>query len=197
MRCLTLLGLSLLATPHASAFSLNGAETAKTNSAVEASRRVFLSKTLATGAAALVAATTTSQPALAATPEIFTTPSGIKYAVVKPPKEKPSSVKGDIVAIEYTGYMTNGAIFDGTHSEGKKNALMFELGGNAVIDGVNEMVSQMGVGEKRQVIVPPNKAFGDKGICVEKENGEQECLIKPGSTLVYDISLKRTAIPPP
>jgi FKBP-type peptidyl-prolyl cis-trans isomerase len=100
------------------------------------------------------------------------------------------------VVIEYTGYLTNGAIFDGNHAEGKNAPLMFQLGGNGVIDGLNDMVSEMGVGEKRQVIVPPEKAFGDKGICVEKE-GNQECLIKPGATLVYDIYLKITTIPPP
>ena len=133
--------------------------------------------------------------ASAAAPEIFTSPSGIKYAVLKKPREPASSQKGDIVAIEYTGYLPNGAIFDGTHSEGKKNALMFELGGNAVVDGVNEMVKEMGVGEKRQVIIPPNLAFGAKGVCVGED--KRECLIKPNETLVYDVYLKRSAIPPP
>lgn len=70
---------------------------------------------------------------------------------------------------------------------------MFEVGGNAVIDGVNEMVKQMAVGQKVQAIIPPELAFGDKGICIETG----ECLVKPKSTLVYDITLKRSAIPPP
>jgi peptidylprolyl isomerase len=157
------------------------------------SRRAFLTTTVS----ATVASTgwaTNHRPANAA-PEIFTTASGIKYAVLQPPTKNPSSLKGDIVAIEYTGYLSNGAIFDGTHGEGKKNILVFELGGNAVIDGINEMVSSMGVGEKRQVIIPPQLAFGNKGICVGDD--DKECLVKPNSTLVYDISLKRSAIPPP
>jgi FKBP-type peptidyl-prolyl cis-trans isomerase len=70
---------------------------------------------------------------------------------------------------------------------------MFEVGGNAVIDGINEMVKQMEVGQKVQAIIPPELAFGDKGICLETG----ECLVKPKSTLVYDIFLKRSAIPPP
>jgi peptidylprolyl isomerase len=155
------------------------------------SRRAFLAQTAGSAAALLGA-----QNSVAA-PEVITTPSGIKYVVTKPPKEAPKSIKGDIIAIEYTGYLPNGQIFDATHAEGKKNALMFELGGNAVIDGINEMVANMGVGEKRQVIVPASLAFKDKGICVEREGGADECLIKPGQTLVYDISLKRTSIPPP
>jgi FKBP-type peptidyl-prolyl cis-trans isomerase len=51
----------------------------------------------------------------------------------------------------------------------------------------------MRVGEKVQAIIPPGLAFGEKGLCLE--NGE--CLIKPNSTLVYDVFLKRSAIPPP
>jgi FKBP-type peptidyl-prolyl cis-trans isomerase len=49
------------------------------------------------------------------------------------------------------------------------------------------------VGEKVQAIIPSDFAFGDKGICIESG----ECLIPPKSTLVYDIFLKRSAIPPP
>lgn len=156
------------------------------------SRRAFLSKAVSTASAAVVGISAASRPATAA-PEIFKTPKGIKYAVLQQAKDKSAPQKGDIVAIEYTGYLTDGTIFDSTHATGKKNALMFELGGNAVIDGLNEMVENMGVGEKVQAIVPPELAFGDKGLCVESG----ECLIKPKSTLVYDVYLKTAAIPPP
>eukprot|EP00977_Amphora_coffeiformis_P004962 scaffold1058_cov163-Amphora_coffeaeformis.AAC.2 len=158
------------------------------------SRRAFLQ----TAPAAIAAAATMSQmtpslPVLAA-PEIKTTDDGkIKYAVVKSAQEKGAPLKGDIVAIEYTGYLTNGQIFDATHAEGKKNALMFELGGTAVIEGINDVVQEMGVGEKVQAIIPSELAFGEKGICLESG----ECMIPPKSTLVYDIFLKRKAIPPP
>jgi len=127
------------------------------------SRRAFLR----TAPAAIAAAATVSQmnpssPALAA-PEIKTTDDGkIKYAVVKTAQDKGAPLKGDIVAIEYTGYLTNGQIFDATHAEGKKNALMFELGGTAVIEGINDVVQEMGVGEKVQAIIPSELAFGDK-----------------------------------
>ena len=75
----------------------------------------------------------------------------------------------------------------------QQKALVFEVGGNAVIEGINEMVKEMEVGQKVQAIIPPALAFGDKGICIE--NGE--CLVNPKSYLVYDIYLKRSAIPPP
>ena len=108
------------------------------------------------------------------------------------PNKRPFQ-EGDIVAIEYTGYLTSGSIFDGTHAEGKQNALLFKFGSSAVTDGINAMVSEMKVGQKVQAIIPPALAFGDKGICLE----DGECLVKPGSTLVYDIFLKKSSIPPP
>lgn len=132
-------------------------------------------------------------PATAASPEIFNLKSGIKYAITKPSEKGQYPQVGDIVAIEYTGYLTNGQIFDATHSEGKKNALLFKLGSTAVIPGLTEIVANMRVGEKVQAIIPPNMAFGDEGVCLE--NGE--CLIQPGATLVYDVLLKKTSIPPP
>lgn len=162
-----------------------------------ASRRAFFQKTVSTAAAGVVATSVpTILPANAA-PEIYNTPSGLKYAILKQPKDpKKATVPqdGDLVAIEYTGYLTSGQIFDSTHAEGKANALSFKLGDKgAVIDGLQEIVRQMGVGEKVQVIVPPNLAFGEKGLCLD----DGECLIKPGSTLVYDVYLKKSAIPPP
>lgn len=155
------------------------------------SRRAFLSRSVA-ASGALIAGSAV-QPAQAA-PQILNTESGIKYATLKEASDKGAyPQEKDIVAIEYTGYLTSGQIFDATHAEGKKNALMFEVGGNAVIPGISEMVTNMQVGQKVQAIIPPQLAFGDKGLCVESG----ECLIKPGQTLVYDISLKRSAIPPP
>jgi FKBP-type peptidyl-prolyl cis-trans isomerase len=68
---------------------------------------------------------------------------------------------------------------------------------NAVIPGINDMVAEMKVGQKVQAIIPPELAFGDKGICIENKEGKEECLVKPGSKLVYDIYLKKSSIPPP
>jgi FKBP-type peptidyl-prolyl cis-trans isomerase len=72
------------------------------------SRRAFLSKATAVVAAGVGLGT--SAPALAA-PEIFTTSNGIKYATINPGKAKGSPLDKDIVAIEYTGYLTDGTIF--------------------------------------------------------------------------------------
>ena len=141
------------------------------------------------------------------TPVVNNLPSGIKYAILKETTTTKGGggypQPGDIVAIEYTGYLTNGQIFDASHSEGKNNALLFKLGSTAVIPGINEMVLEMKVGQKVQAIIPPSQAFGEKGICLleDKEgpadDDDEGCLVKPGSTLVYDIYLKKASIPPP
>ena len=132
-------------------------------------------------------------PAVAPRPGEIVVGGHLGCAVLKDVDKKSYPQPGDIVAIEYTGYLTSGAIFDGTHSEGKQNALLFKLGSTAVVAGLNEMVSEMKVGQKVQAIIPPELAFGEKGICLESG----ECLVKPGSTLVYDIYLKKSSIPPP
>lgn len=182
---LLLLAATCLVVERTSAFSVPS-----DGSKVVPSRRAFFADVGAATAAAVVGTAGFAQGAAAA-PQIFTTKNGIKYAVLQEGKGKSSPLKGDIVAIEYTGYLTDGTIFDATHSAGK--SLVFELGGNAVIDGLNEMVENMNVGQKVQAIIPPQLAFGDKGLCIESG----ECLIKPKSTLVYDVYLKRDAIPPP
>lgn len=153
---------------------------------MENSRRAFL---LSSATAALIPLT-----ANAAAPEILKTKGGVKYAITKEaPGKAVRPLQGDIVAVDYTGYLSNGQIFDATHAEGKKKELLFQLGTSAVIPGLNEVIAEMAVGQKVQAIIPPELAFGDDGICLE--NGE--CLIKPGSTLVYDVFLKKSSIPPP
>lgn len=64
-------------------------------------------KEFLTTAAALIAV---AAPAMAA-PEILNTPKGAKYAILQQAKEKARPADGDIVAIEYTGYLSDGTIF--------------------------------------------------------------------------------------
>jgi predicted anti-sigma-YlaC factor YlaD len=78
-------------------------------------RRAFLSTTsaitvgLVVGSNAIVAPTMAN--AATTTAEVITTESGIKYATLKPATAKGRPRDKDIVAIEYTGYLTDGSIF--------------------------------------------------------------------------------------
>ncbi|KAL7550365.1 hypothetical protein ACHAWF_013604 [Thalassiosira exigua] len=189
--------LLLLSSPGATAFSVTpGSESRAAVTDASGNRRSFLSTSIATvvGGTSILSQ---PRPSFAATTakEIITTPSGIKYAVTKQPTDKKpvAPLKGDIVAIDYTGYLANGQIFDATHSGGKSNALLFKVGSGSVIPGLDDIVSRMVVGQKVQAIIPPELAYGEKGVCLD----DGECLIKPGSTLVYDVFLKRSSIPPP
>lgn len=66
---------------------------------------------------------------------------------------------GDKVTVHYTGKLTDGSIFDSSMGE---EPLIFTLGQDEVIDGFEEGVLGMTVGEKKTVNLAPEKAYGDR-----------------------------------
>ncbi|MHC1624479.1 MAG: FKBP-type peptidyl-prolyl cis-trans isomerase [Methermicoccaceae archaeon] len=81
--------------------------------------------------------------------------------------------KGDFIRIVYTGKLEDGSVFDTTDEEvAKENDLYDEdarYGGNVVvlgaghlIDGVEEDVLKRDVGYEGEVVVPPEKGFGNR-----------------------------------
>lgn len=66
---------------------------------------------------------------------------------------------GDTVKIHYTGTLDDGTVFDS--SEGH-DPLEFTLGSGQVIVGFEEAVTGMGSGEKKQVTIPADKAYGQR-----------------------------------
>ena len=81
------------------------------SSTPHATRRAFVTKSTAFVATAGIATSVVGTKATLAATEISTLPCGIKYATLKPPKDNKKPQTGDIVAIEYTGYLTDGTIF--------------------------------------------------------------------------------------
>ncbi|GMH69290.1 hypothetical protein TL16_g05120, partial [Triparma laevis f. inornata] len=75
--------------------------------------------------------------------------------------------------------------------------LVFKLGEKQVIDGLDDLLREIKVGDKVQAIIPPSLAYGSRGVCIEKEGEEKECLIKPDETLIYDVFFKKISLPPP
>ena len=65
---------------------------------------------------------------------------------------------GDKVAVHYTGRLADGSIFDSSTGE---DPLVFTLGDGDLIDGFEEGVLGMSVGEKKTVIIAPDKAYGE------------------------------------
>jgi peptidylprolyl isomerase len=86
---------------------------------------------------------------------------------------------GDAVTVQYTGTFKDGTKFDSSYDAGKP--FQFMLGKHQVIPGWDEGVAGMKVGGKRQLIIPPNLAYG--------ETGTPGGPIPPNATLYFDIEL--------
>ncbi len=67
--------------------------------------------------------------------------------------------QGDTVKIHYTGTLADGTVFD---SSAGRDPLEFTLGGGQVIPGFDEAVTGMDSGEKKQVVIPAAKAYGQR-----------------------------------
>ena len=121
--------------------------------------------------------------------------NGVKFfEVQKGSGESPHD--GDLIIINYIGYLSDGTVFDSQHAPGKK-PLAFQYGKNQVIPGLEDALKTMQPGGERQVLVPPSMGYGDRGVCLDKDDvNKEKCLIPPGSNLKYQLQLKRVAVSP-
>ena len=107
-----------------------------------------------------------------------TTPSGLKYTILKEgAANAPVAKSGDRVSVHYTGWLTNGSKFDS--SVDRNQPFEFPLGQGRVIPGWDEGVAGMKVGEKRKLVIPPELGYGSRDM------GQ----IPPNSTLVFEVEL--------
>jgi len=110
-------------------------------------------------------------------PNAQRTNSGIRYIVEKQGSgNKPA--RGRTVSVNYTGRLLNGTVFDDSNLRGRP--IEFQVGTGRVIQGWDEMVMDMRVGEKRIVVIPPELAYGDRAV-----GG----VIPPNSFLVFEMEL--------
>ena len=65
---------------------------------------------------------------------------------------------GDIVAVEYVGTLDNGGIFD---SSEKGGPLEFKVGGGQVLQGFEDAVLGMEIGEKKNIRLEPSQGYGE------------------------------------
>jgi FKBP-type peptidyl-prolyl cis-trans isomerase len=84
-------------------------------------------------------------------PRVHTTPTGLRYRVLTV-GSGPMALTGQRVTIHETTTLPNGGLIF-TSRGGPP--ITFLLGGKQVIDGVDEGITGMRVGERRQLIVPP------------------------------------------
>jgi len=89
---------------------------------------------------------------------------------------------GDTVQVHYVGVAySTGEEFDASWNRGQP--LEFQLGTGRVIAGWDQGVQGMRVGGRRQLIIPPDLAYGDRGA------GR---VIAPGETLIFVCDLVST-----
>jgi peptidylprolyl isomerase len=87
----------------------------------------------------------------------------------------PVAKAGDTVQVHYVGVAySTGEEFDASWNRGEP--LQFRLGVGQVIAGWDQGVQGMKVGGRRQLIIPPGLAYGDRGA------GNA---IAPGETLIF------------
>ncbi len=85
---------------------------------------------------------------------------------------------GMTVKVHYTGTLKDGTKFDSSLDPGKE-PISFVLGSGQVIKGWEEGLLGLKVGGKRKLIIPPEKAYGDRAIG----------MIPANSTLYFDVEL--------
>lgn len=88
---------------------------------------------------------------------------------------------GDTIVVKYVGSLPNGTVFDASdrHAE-TKNGFAFTIGVDPVIKGWQQGLLGMQVGGKRQLIIPPDLAYGAQGA---------GSTIPPNATLIFEVQL--------
>ena len=113
--------------------------------------------------------------------KMTTTKSGLKYIDEKVGTGD-TAVKGKPVQVNYTGWLyvngKRGAKFDS--SLDRNTPFDFLLGAKQVIAGWDEGVEGMKVGGKREIIIPPDLAYGSRAV-----GG----VIPANSTLDFEVEL--------
>lgn len=102
--------------------------------------------------------------------------SGLQVIIIKQ-GEGPTPAAGDVVKVHYSGYFTDGRMFDS--SVERAMPLVIKAGHGQVIKGWDEALLKLPVGTKARLILPPQLAYGDR------EVGP----IPANSTLVFDVEI--------
>ncbi|HID53709.1 MAG TPA: FKBP-type peptidyl-prolyl cis-trans isomerase [Anaerolineae bacterium] len=104
------------------------------------------------------------------------TDSGLKIAVLEE-GEGDSPQLGETVSVHYRLWLEDGTQVDNSYDRGQP--FPFVMGTNSMIPGWEEGVALMKVGEKAQLILPPELAYGEQGVGP----------IPPNATLIFEVEL--------
>ncbi len=101
----------------------------------------------------------------------------VKIDILKEGTGEVSKV-GDALTVDYVGTLENGTKFDSSIDRGQP--FSFTLGENRVIQGWEQGMLGMKVGEKRRLTIPSSLGYGSSGA-----GG----VIPPNATLIFEVDL--------
>lgn len=105
------------------------------------------------------------------------TPSGLRYQIIQKGTGK-QATKGAKVSVHYKGALTNGMEFDNSFK--RKQPIDFTVGVGQVIEGWDEGILLLQVGDKARFVIPSDLGYGSRGA-----GG----VIPPDAILVFDVEL--------
>ncbi|WP_202704331.1 peptidylprolyl isomerase [Flavobacterium sp. UGB4466] len=105
------------------------------------------------------------------------TDSGLRYKMIQKGEGKKAEA-GKTVAVHYEGSLENGKVFDSSYP--RKKPIEFRLGQGQVIEGWDEGIALLQVGDKARFVIPSDLAYGASGA-----GG----VIPPHATLIFDVEL--------
>ena len=106
---------------------------------------------------------------------VITTPSGLQYKVIVK-GNGPQPTESSTVKVNYSGKLLNGKEFDSSYKRGQPA----EFPVNGVIKGWTEALKMMHVGDKWDLFIPSDLAYGEQGA-----GG----MIEPNSVLLFEVEL--------
>jgi peptidyl-prolyl cis-trans isomerase A (cyclophilin A) len=105
------------------------------------------------------------------------TDSGLRYQMIQKGNGKKAE-KGKTVSVHYSGSLENGRVFDSSYA--RKKPIEFPLGMGHVIEGWDEGIALLQVGDKARFVIPSHLGYGARGA-----GG----VIPPNATLIFDVEL--------
>ena len=105
------------------------------------------------------------------------TESGLRYKMIQKGSGKKAE-NGKTVAVHYEGSLENGKVFDSSYP--RKKPIEFRLGQGQVIEGWDEGIALLQVGDKARFVIPSHLGYGSRGA-----GGA----IPPNATLIFDVEL--------
>ncbi len=105
------------------------------------------------------------------------TESGLRYQFIQRGEGKKAE-NGKTVSVHYTGQLPDGKVFDSSYP--RKKPIEFPLGQGNVIEGWDEGIALLQVGDKARFVIPAHLGYGSRGA-----GG----VIPPNATLIFDVEL--------